>query len=200
MTGEPSSGLAGGALDRLWDDDTRLVRQCLRGEESAWSELLSKYKNLIFSIPIKYGFSQEEAADVFQSVCLDLVNGLSKLREPRALAGWLIRVTHNKCFHYIRDKRRYRDDDSNQPEASAPTDEIPENKLRELQREQLLRTALHSISTRCQRLVEMLFFEFPPRPYQEIAKSLTLATGSIGFIRARCLERLRRELEKLDFA
>jgi|SRR5580700_1506575 RNA polymerase sigma factor (sigma-70 family) len=199
MTGPPSSALAGGEPVRLWDDDTRLVRQCLRGEESAWSELLSKYKNLIFSIPIKYGFSQEEAADIFQSVCLDLVNGLSKLREPRALAGWLIRVTHNKCFHYLKDKRRYGHDDSNQPEASAPADELPDNKLRELQRQQLLRTALRSINKRCQQLVEMLFFEFPPRPYQEIAKSLTLATGSIGFIRARCLERLRKELEKLDF-
>jgi RNA polymerase sigma factor (sigma-70 family) len=200
MKGQSPPGLAGPVSARLWDDDTRLVRQCLQGEEKAWSELLSKYKNLVFSIPIKYGFSQEEAADVFQSVCLDLVNGLSKLREPRALAGWLIRVTHNKCFHYMKDKRRYRDDDNNELEASAPADEIPENKLRELQQEQLLRTALRSISTRCQRLVEMLFFESPPRPYQEIAKSLTLATGSIGFIRARCLERLRRELEKSDFA
>ena len=200
MKGHSSTELAGGEPARLWDDDTRLVRQCLRGEESAWSELLSKYKNLIFSIPIKYGFSQEEAADVFQSVCLDLVNGLAQLREPRALAGWLIRVTHNKCFHHIKDKHRYRSDDNNQPEPSAPADEIPENKLRELQREQMLRTGLRSISTRCQRLVEMLFFESPPRPYQEIAKSLTLATGSIGFIRARCLERLRKELEKLDFA
>ena len=38
-----------------WDDDTPLVKECLRGEEAAWSELVSKYKNLIFSIPIKYG-------------------------------------------------------------------------------------------------------------------------------------------------
>ena len=67
-------GRVEGELASLFDDDTRLVKECLRGEETAWSELVSKYKNLIFSIPIKYGFSQEEAADIFQSVCLDLVN------------------------------------------------------------------------------------------------------------------------------
>jgi DNA-directed RNA polymerase specialized sigma24 family protein len=45
----------------------------------------------------------------------------------------------------------------------------------------------------------MLFFESPARPYQEIAGHLGLAAGSIGFIRGRCLTRLRRELEKKGF-
>src|SRR5271170_6359093 len=85
--------------DNLWANDAKLVEQCLRGEEAAWTVLLSKYKNLIFSVPIKYGFSREESADIFQSVCLDLLYELKHLREPRALAGWLIRITYNKCFH-----------------------------------------------------------------------------------------------------
>jgi RNA polymerase sigma factor (sigma-70 family) len=200
MKSPPSSGRAAGALASLFDDDTRLVKECLRGEETAWSELVSKYQNLIFSVPIKCGFSQEEAADIFQSVCLDLVNELTSIREPRALAAWLIRVTHNKCFHHMKDKRRYGVQEDNPPEPEIPAEEIPENKLRELQKEQLLRSALRALGARCQRLVEMLFFESPPRPYQEIAKSLTLATGSIGFIRARCLDKLRRKLEEMDFA
>jgi hypothetical protein len=45
----------------------------------------------------------------------------------------------------------------------------------------------------------MLFFEAPPRPYQQVAAALGLATGSIGFIRGRCLARLRRQLEQLGF-
>jgi len=200
MKSPPSTGRVAGTLASLFDDDARLVKECLRGRETAWSELVSKYQNLIFSVPIKYGFSQEEAADIFQSVCLDLVNELTSIREPRALAAWLIRVTHNKCFHYLKDKRRYGVAEDNPPEPAIPTEQIPENQLRELQREQLLRNAIRALGARCQRLVEMLFFESPPRPYQEIAKSLTLATGSIGFIRARCLDKLRRKLEEMDFA
>jgi hypothetical protein len=45
----------------------------------------------------------------------------------------------------------------------------------------------------------MLFFEQPPRPYRQVARSLGLAAGSIGFIRGRCLTRLRRELERRGF-
>ena len=200
MKGQTSSATARETHATLWDDDTRLVKGCLRGEETAWSELLSKYKNLIFSIPIKYRFSQEDAADVFQSVCLDLVHQLASLREPRALAGWLIRITHNKCIHHMKDKRRYITEEEDQLEPEAAAEEIPENRVRELQREQLLRAALQALSARCQQLVKMLFFESPARPYDEVAKSLTLATGSIGFIRARCLDKLRKRLEEMGFA
>jgi RNA polymerase sigma factor (sigma-70 family) len=200
MTSPASWERGATVFDDQFEDDARLVRECLRGEDAAWSELVSKYKNLIFSIPIKYGFSQEEAADIFQSVCLDLVNQLPGLREPRALAGWIIRVAHNKCFHHMKDKRRHGAQESQEFESALPAEEIPENQFHELEKEQLLRNALRGLSERCRRLVGMLFFETPPRPYQEIAKSLDLAAGSIGFIRARCLDKLRKKMEEIGFA
>jgi len=45
----------------------------------------------------------------------------------------------------------------------------------------------------------MLFFEQPPVPYNELAKRLGLATGSIGFIRGRCLDRLQKILAEMGF-
>ena len=98
------------------------------------------------------------------------------------------------------DKQRYTAKEEDQLDFATAVEEIPENRLRELEREQLLRTALQSLDARCQQLVRMLFFESPARPYNEIAKSLTLATGSVGFIRARCLNKLRRKLEEMGFA
>ena len=179
-------------------EDARLIKDCLLGNESAWAALVAKYKNLIFSIPMKYGLQREDAADIFQAVCLDLLNDLSKVRDHGALAGWIIRVTYNKCFHRKKDSDRYVPDE--QPEAAIPVEAIPDSILLEVQREQLLRNALGQLSSRCRQLIQMLFFEFPVRPYQEVAKSLNLATGSIGFIRGRCLEKLRQSLEKLGFA
>jgi hypothetical protein len=45
-------------------------------------------------------------------------------------------------------------------------------------------------------MIELLFFEHPPLPYNEVAERLSLARGSIGFIRGRCLKRLKRILEE----
>jgi DNA-directed RNA polymerase specialized sigma24 family protein len=63
----------------------------------------------------------------------------------------------------------------------------------------MLREAVGSLTLQCRRLVELLFFETPPRPYAEVAAELGLALGSIGFTRQKCIERLRRNLDELGF-
>ena len=62
-------------------NDTKLVKACLSGDEEAWSLLIDKYKALIYSIPVKYGLSREEAADVFQATCVELLVRLPDLRD-----------------------------------------------------------------------------------------------------------------------
>jgi DNA-directed RNA polymerase specialized sigma subunit len=57
-----------------------------------------------------------------------------------------------------------------------------------------------ALPARCQRLMQMLFFEEPARPYQEVAQRLRIAEGSIGFIRQRCLQRLRKQLLETGFS
>jgi DNA-directed RNA polymerase specialized sigma24 family protein len=103
--------------------NTRLVKECLEGNEEAWSALIDKYKNLIFSIPIKYGFSRDDASDVFQAVCLEMLSELPKLRKPEALPKWIMQVTAHKCFHRRREQRRMiTDDDEAHVEQAVPAD------------------------------------------------------------------------------
>jgi DNA-directed RNA polymerase specialized sigma24 family protein len=54
-----------------------------------------------------------------------------------------------------------------------------------------LREAFSHLPPRCQRLIALLI-EDPPLPYAEISARLGLPAGSIGPIRGRCLDRLRR--------
>jgi RNA polymerase sigma factor (sigma-70 family) len=178
--------------------DSRLVQDCLKGDEAGWSALIGKYKNLIFSIPIRYGFSEDDAADIFQAVCMDLLTELPRLREPNALAGWLIQVSRNKCFHRKQAQIRHKVQEIDDPNSYASPDE-PEGLVTQVEQEQVLREALLDLSPRCRQLVHMLFFEMPARPYQQVASELDLAAGSIGFIRRRCLDKLRRRLEELGF-
>jgi RNA polymerase sigma factor (sigma-70 family) len=181
-----------------WSDE-RLVSECLKGNEQAWSALIDKYKNLIYSIPIKLGL-YEEAPEIFQAVCVDLLVDLRKLREPRALPKWLMQVCYHKCLqHRRKTENQVPLADNEDLPLSNEQSPLPEDLLGQLQHEQMVRDAVAELSPRCRRLVRMLFFENPPRPYQEIAKELDLATGSIGFIRGRCLGKLKQQLEKMGF-
>ena len=87
-------------------DDTRLVKECLAGNEEAWSQLIDKYKALIYSIPVKYNLPPHEAADVFQWTCMELLTRLPELRKPQALPKWLMQVAHHQCFRVKRHQQR----------------------------------------------------------------------------------------------
>ena len=181
--------------------DERLVALCLKGDEQAWADLIDKYKNLIYSIPIKLGM-YDDAADIFQSVCLDLLSDLAKLRKPKALPKWLMQVCYHKCLeHRTKAKRQVQleDKDAENLPADQSASPLPEEMPAHLQQEQMVRDVVSGLSQRCERMVRMLFFETPPRPYEDVAKELGLATGSIGFIRGRCLVRLKQQLEKMGF-
>ena len=194
-------GAAKLARDRQlsWSDE-RLVAECLKGNEQAWSVLIDKYKNLIYSVPVKMEI-YDDAADIFQAVCLDLLTDLPGLREPRALPKWLMQTCYHKCLQYKRKAERCApalEEDAADAVAEAEST-LPETMLYELEKEQMVRDALTELSPRCERMVRMLFFETPARPYDEVARELGLATGSIGFIRGRCLDKLRKQLEKMGF-
>ena len=68
-----------------------------------------------------------------------------------------------------------------------------------LEREQVVRESIGQLPQRCRKMIELLFFEQPPLPYAEVAERLGLARGSIGFIRGRCLKRLKRILTGKGF-
>jgi len=136
----------------------------------------------------------------FSRTCMELLARLPELREPRALPKWLMQVAHHQCY---RSKQQQKRTVSRDAEPGLPVPETPaiaESLIQQTQEEQILREATAALTPQCRRLVELLFFETPARPYAEVARELGLSVGSIGFTRQKCIERLRRHLDQLGSA
>ena len=184
--------------DVAWTD-ARLIGACLNGNELAWSALIEKYRNLIYSIPLKYGASPDDAADIFQSVCLELFSELPRLRKKAAFRSWLITVTAHQAYQWKRRTRRRAEDElTPADEEKLEMDPFPDL-IEQVEREQMLRDAIARLPARCREMIQMLFYQEPQVSYRDVARQLGLATGSIGFIRGRCLKRLQRTLEESGF-
>src|SRR5882724_10550679 len=106
---------------------------------------------------------------------------------------------YNQCQRSTRHPRPLasRVWDADLPVPATPA--IAEQLVQQIQEEQMVREAMTSLSPQCRRLVELLFFETPARPYNEIARELGLAVGSIGFTRQKCIDRLRARLDQLGY-
>ncbi|SRR5579859_32645 len=181
-------------------EDESLVQGCLRGDSRAWEQLIDKYKRLIYSIPIKYGASSEDAADVFQAVCIEVLNSLPQLKSAQSLRSWLITLTIRQSYRWKKKQPNHVELDALEPEIAEGIASVSHpDKLDQLEQEQIVREVVAQLPPRHRELVRLLFFEQPALPYTEVAQRLGLATGSIGFIRGRCLEKLRKALLEYGF-
>jgi RNA polymerase sigma factor (sigma-70 family) len=178
--------------------DEQLVQECLRGNQDAWTALVRRYRNLIYGVIRSYRPPDSDAADIFQSICLELFHDLRRLRETTALRRWLITVANRQCLRWKSLQRRITVEGELVDPDSVP-DELSSERLAEIVRVQILWEAMDTLPNRCREMISLLFLQPVPIPYDELADRLGLAVGSIGFIRRRCLDKLKAILDKTGF-
>jgi len=179
-----------------WTDE-QLVEACLAGEQQAWAVLIHRYKTLIFSFARRFAAPPEDAADIFQLVCTEMVIALPRLRKRSSLRSWLMTVAMHQAYHWKRRRLALVRREGYGLDATAEVATPPGvDALESEERRQRVRAAISRLPKRSQELVRLLFYEDPPAPYETVAARLGLATGSIGLTRARCLRLLERLLSE----
>lgn len=179
--------------------DSQLVMACLSGDERAWETLLDRYGRLIYTIPIRFGFTRTVADEIFQEVCLILLEKLKTLQDHDRLHPWLVTITRRTCIQRIRQKDNLALLDSIDETADTTNpDALVEDAFLRVEEQTLLLDALANLDDRCQVLLRALFLSEPPPSYEDISCDLNIPLGSIGPTRSRCLEKLRNEIAKLE--
>ncbi len=188
MSGSTSGAAAAGTGDRA------LINRCLKGDEEAWVELWTRYGPVVKAVSRRVGCDAEEAKDVLQRVALAALQGLDRLRDPEKLGGWLAATARYQSLEVI---RRRRPAEQLFP-GSAILETDPEEAIQRNRDVVILQRALLDLDERCRRLIQSLDLDDPPVSYNDLAKAEGLAPSSVGPIRRRCLNRLRKIVEQMS--
>jgi RNA polymerase sigma factor (sigma-70 family) len=182
--------------------DSELLGACLKGDSAAWETLIVRYQRLIYSIPIKMGLSANDAADVFQSVCVKLLESLSTLRNLERVSAWLTTTTKRECWRVAARRRRDRiampfigGDGQDQAIEIASSTPLADEQHQFLEQQQILREAVDALPERCRNLITLLFYQDGNFSYAETARRMNIPLNSMGATRARCLAKLKKLLE-----
>lgn len=180
----------------IWNDaeDSQLIEACIEGEEQAWTALINRYSRLIYTIPLRFGFSKMVADEIFQETCLILLEKLDSLQQTERVRSWLVTVCKRVCIQHMRQNKKVQSLDLMEVDGRFPD---LDSELILLEQQYLVQEAMQRLPERCQQLVKALFFEEPPASYDEIAALLNISKGSIGPTRSRCLDKLHQELKNL---
>jgi RNA polymerase sigma factor (sigma-70 family) len=185
--------------------DESLVLACRRGHSDAWDALVNRYQRLIYTIPRRAGLDEDQAAEVFQRTFVRLVENLDRIRQPESIHAWLVTTARRETLQLIREEcvevswssRKENLDDGPTSEAIPDNEPLPGETLERLEEQHLVRMAIATMDERSRDLLTLLYYH--PLSYAEIAALLHIPEGSLGPTRARCLEKLRRLLERKGF-
>ncbi len=189
----PASGLE--------KSDAELVKACRRGDETAWNTLIDRYQRLIFAIPRRAGLTEEQAADILQEVFLTLFEKLDEIEQPDKIRSWIVTTAKFKTWGAVRSEKGFyspeTEEEMEQEMASLPdTSPLADERLIELEQQHLIRTALKELEERCQKILSMIYLRDAAATYAEVALEIGVGETSISPMRARCLKKLGKILEK----
>ncbi len=85
--------------------DTDIIHMVLTGNENAYSTLVEKYQNFVFTIVLRYVKSREDAEEVAQDVFVKAYRSLSDFKGASKFSTWLYTIATTSSLTFLRKKK-----------------------------------------------------------------------------------------------
>jgi len=172
-----------------------LIQAAAAGDEEAWEALVDRYNGLVWAVIRAHRLHHHEAADVAQTTWLRLVQHLKHIRRPEAAGAWLATTARRESLRVLRRIDRECPTEDSRLDCPDAISHGPETQALAAEVDRVLHDCLDALPTHCQALLRALMSD-PLPSYKEISDALDLPVGSIGPTRGRCLQCLRRIIER----
>ncbi|MDR1595034.1 MAG: RNA polymerase sigma factor [Prevotellaceae bacterium] len=87
--------------------DLLCVQRVKAGDIQAFTLIVEKYGEMVFTIVRKIVENREDAEDITQEVFIKVFKSLDKFREESEFATWLYRIAYNTTISELRKKKLY---------------------------------------------------------------------------------------------
>lgn len=192
---------AGNAVRLNWanrlDTDYHLVERCLRGDDSAWEELVRSHTRRVYAVCYRFTGKDSEAQDLTQEVFLRVFRTISSFRSGEGTFGvWLMRLTRNLLIDHYRRGRKDRATDSIEDQLPVLEEKVSmtsrtDGLVAGREAGEILQGALGKLSPELRET--LILRDLEEMEYREIAQTLQVPEGTV---KSR-LNRGRAELARI---
>ena len=172
--------------------DEELLTDFLGGSENAFTELVRRHEDRIFSLAMRMTGNRADALDATQETFIQAFRKAARFRGDSAFGTWLWRIGINACHDLLRKRKRAPEPEAepgaeDSPAGSRTIDETVVTRLE-------LRDALAELSSDYREAVVM--HDLGGIPYEEIARLTGVSIGTVKSRISRGRKRLARLLEQ----
>jgi RNA polymerase sigma-70 factor (ECF subfamily) len=86
-------------------NDNEIISRVLRGEQSAYAELVKRYQGYVFTLTLRLIKSREDAEEVAQDVFVKAYRSLADFRGESKFSTWLYTITNTTSITFLRKKK-----------------------------------------------------------------------------------------------
>ncbi len=166
--------------------DLALVEAAIKGDQSAYAELMDRYRDSIYFMMLKMVKNSDDADDLTIEAFGKAFNRLKQYSPNYAFSTWLFKIASNNCIDFIRKKRLkvtsmdsgIKTDDGQTMYIDARSSaKDPEQEVMHNQKVKHMRELVSKLKPRYRVLVEKRYFE--ELSYEEISQELDLPLGTV---------------------
>ena len=85
--------------------DSELIQSVLKGNRSAYAELIRRHQRYVFTLALRFVKNREEAEEIAQDVFVKAFKALKDFQGTAKFSTWLYRITFNTAMVYNRKKK-----------------------------------------------------------------------------------------------
>ncbi len=165
--------------------DYQLVTLATNGDQKAYAELMSRYKDAIYFMLLKMVNNKSDAEDLTIEAFGKAFKNIHQYSPSFAFSTWLFKIASNNCIDYLRKKKgnhisldgRNNDNDQDMSMSLKSNTLDPEENMIKKQKALLMHTIVDKLKPRYRKLVELRYFK--EYSYEEIANELELPIGTV---------------------
>lgn len=83
-----------------------IIERIKQGDKEAFTEIVLKYKNLLYKIAVTKLENEEDRCEAIQETMISAFKTIHQLREVDKLKQWLVRIFINQCNSIYKKKKR----------------------------------------------------------------------------------------------
>lgn len=182
--------------------DHELIDAAKGGDEAAFAEIITRYKNPITNFLYRFLNDYEEAVDLAQETFVRVYFALDRYHTNYAFSTYIYRIASNLAISEIRKRKRrsilsltglFQSDAEDDTEFQPPdTRPLPDADLVESERSRVIATAIATLPPKYR--VPIVLRDVEGRSYEEVAEIMELGLGTTKSRISRARALLREKL------
>lgn len=182
--------------------DAELIRRCLANDQTAYGQLLARYRRQVLALVWRMVSDREEAQDLAQEAFIRAFRSLHTFDQTRSFPAWLFRITSNLCVDHYRKRKLdtvslvQGNDDGEERTIDLKSEDVgPDEEYADRQGAERLDHLIRTLPAPY-RIVVLLRHQ-SDMAYEEIAAALSLPLGTVKARLHRAHKMLKDKLERL---